>query len=331
MKTRVVVAFVCLLTLPILARPIRAFADDVSDYFEPQRVIGQWAEMVDERPVDTVTVVVKRQSQENDATLSLRFKDRRPFEGDSIIRLADDEPQTLVWHANGERPQGQPLVLSATGGRVLVESVLVQYLAAGATPIAPVREGSIAPKLPPVDSPAPGTVRSTPLPIEPQPKALPPVAENQPTVSNSPPAQQAPAQTVNDWVDGDSNQPSQREPQRREPPPYDPTAICRTARIIVPQIRLVSVTAITGLSTGRYRLQGIVEGNCIEEAGYYESGQLVEVIGIRMDDNTVSDGFTVIVRSDHDGEIRARSSDGSMATLKVDQAIGDKSWFLRKW
>jgi hypothetical protein len=98
---------------------------------------------------------------------------------------------------------------------------------------------------------------------------------------------------------------------------------CRDARIRRPQIDIGRVRSSGGMLSSKYRLEGSIYGNCIEEAGYFENGRMKEEMSFPLDDRYQRQEFRVQVRSGMRGEIRAYTTDGRIEVIDVDEQIKD--------
>jgi hypothetical protein len=100
-------------------------------------------------------------------------------------------------------------------------------------------------------------------------------------------------------------------------------ASCRDnfRRVRPPRIEISELRASGGLFSGKYRLGGVISGQCIEEAGYYEQGRLKEKIEVPLSDRFNRTDFRVQVRSGRGGEIRAFLIDGTDESVFVDDEI----------
>lgn len=96
---------------------------------------------------------------------------------------------------------------------------------------------------------------------------------------------------------------------------------CRRTRIKDPKIKLGRMRKSGGIFSGKYRVDGSIRGNCINEAGYYEDGRLKEKITFPFDDSFRREEFNVRVRSGREGEIRAYTTDGREEVIDVDELI----------
>ena len=107
----------------------------------------------------------------------------------------------------------------------------------------------------------------------------------------------------------------------------DPEAVrrCRYSRNIRnPRIRIRRVRGSGGLFSSKYRVSGSIAGSCIEEAGYYEYGELKEEIKFPLSDRYKRQNFQVRVRTGREGEIIVHTSDGREDIIDVDRAVTDK-------
>ena len=99
---------------------------------------------------------------------------------------------------------------------------------------------------------------------------------------------------------------------------------CRRGRFRRPRIEIHKVKQSGGFFSGKYRISGSVQGACIEEAGYYESGRLKERFEIPMTDSFKRHEFQIRVKSGKRGEIRVYAADGSEDIIEVDQELSQQ-------
>lgn len=96
---------------------------------------------------------------------------------------------------------------------------------------------------------------------------------------------------------------------------------CRYDRPRRPRIEITRLKPTGSLFSGKYKLEGSIYGNCIEEAGYFEYGRLKEEIEIPLDDRFTRKEFEIRVRSGNRGTIRAYTTDGKEEEIDIDQEI----------
>lgn len=95
------------------------------------RIWRQWRQSVAERPIDRVEAVVTKTKGGADTFLNLRFGSGSAFESGKQVFLRDESPQTVTWAVGGAAPGGQPLVMNAYKGEVMLSTVRVVYAGAG--------------------------------------------------------------------------------------------------------------------------------------------------------------------------------------------------------
>ncbi len=102
-------------------------------------------------------------------------------------------------------------------------------------------------------------------------------------------------------------------------------ALCRdpNKRIRRPRIELDRVKPSGGLFSGKYRISGMITGQCIEEAGYFEGSRIKDKIDIPLNDRFDRHEFSFQVRGGRRGEIRVYAVDGSEDTIEIDEEIKD--------
>ncbi|MCB0345223.1 MAG: hypothetical protein KDD66_08890 [Bdellovibrionales bacterium] len=96
---------------------------------------------------------------------------------------------------------------------------------------------------------------------------------------------------------------------------------CKYERIKSPRVEIGEMRASGGLFSGKYRVNGEVFGQCIEEAGYYENGRLQQKFDVPFDSGFKRVQFETKVRSGRDGEIRVLATDGSEDKILIDDEI----------
>lgn len=92
------------------------------------RVWRQWREHLQEKGVQSVLVVLRKQSGGSDTFVNLRYGGNSTFENGKQVFLTNNIQQTVSWNVKGEFPRGRPLVLNAYKGEVFVSQVIVQYV-----------------------------------------------------------------------------------------------------------------------------------------------------------------------------------------------------------
>ena len=97
------------------------------------RSYGKWTQSLPERPVQSVSITVRRQSGGDGTFVNLRFGSGATFENGKREYLRGNGTMTLTWNVGGIAPNGQPLVLNAYDGEVFVQSARVAFVG-GARP-----------------------------------------------------------------------------------------------------------------------------------------------------------------------------------------------------
>ena len=294
------IVFLAALLAPI-ATSTSARAEDATDSYDIRitagdgkngRVFAKWQELIQDRPVETVSVRLQKRSGGADAYVNLRFGSGATFENGRRIALTDGRPQTVTWNVNGARSGGQPLVLNAYNCEVDINSAEVVYS---------------------------GTRRPSSYDDERRP--------NNPGAG---PNDNYERPYGNDYRPDDSDRPQDQrwdEPAGHPPGGYggrgdtEAGRRCRETRIRSPQIEIGQIRPTGGLFSGKYKFEGAIAGICIEEAGYYEKGRLKERIELPLSDTFQRKEFEVKVRTGEKGEIRVFTSDGKEQFVAVDAAV----------
>ncbi len=86
-------------------------------------------------------------------------------------------------------------------------------------------------------------------------------------------------------------------------------------------IEVAKVKESGGLFSGKRRVAGSIKAACVEEAGYYENGQLVSSFDLPFQNRFSRSQFEVQVRSGKNGEFRVLTYDGNEEVLNVDEII----------
>lgn len=92
------------------------------------RTFAKWTQSLPERPVESVSVTVRRQSGGDNTYVNLRFGSGATFENGKREYVRGGGTMTLTWNVGGVVPNGQPLVLNAYDGEVFVQSARVSFV-----------------------------------------------------------------------------------------------------------------------------------------------------------------------------------------------------------
>ncbi|MCB0321474.1 MAG: hypothetical protein KDD60_11160 [Bdellovibrionales bacterium] len=129
-------------SVQLLATPRPLSAEELTKRYPSNTLIGdgkegrvwnQLRQSVQEHMISRVEVELLRKKGSNDTFVNLRFGNGDTFENGRKIFLSDDQLQTVVWTV-GSAPLGQPLVLNAYKGEVLVKAIRVYFGSPGGTP-----------------------------------------------------------------------------------------------------------------------------------------------------------------------------------------------------
>lgn len=94
---------------------------------------------------------------------------------------------------------------------------------------------------------------------------------------------------------------------------------CRNMyRVGYPRVEIGRLSPSGNMFSGDQRASGSIFAQCVQEAGYFEYGQLKEKINFPMSDRYERMNFSVKVRSNRNGEIRVYTTDGQEAVVSVD-------------
>ncbi|MBN1270376.1 MAG: hypothetical protein JXB04_12365 [Kiritimatiellae bacterium] len=114
------VAFVCM-SLTVLA-------GDNMKFKGINVTIGQWKQPVKEAPVKRVGARVRSLSGSNKTFINARFgRKGTTFENGRRVYLPPGQEMDVVWNVGGQMPGGQPLIINAYDGQVLLVTVVVDY------------------------------------------------------------------------------------------------------------------------------------------------------------------------------------------------------------
>jgi len=92
----------------------------------------------------------------------------------------------------------------------------------------------------------------------------------------------------------------------------------RMYRIGYPRVEIGRLSPSGNMFSGDQRASGSIFGQCVQEAGYFEYGQIKEKINFPMSDRYERMNFSIKVRSNRNGEIRVYTTDGQEAVVSVD-------------
>lgn len=227
------------------------------------RTYSKWSANLGDEQVNRVTVRLRKKSGGNDAYVNLRFGDGQTFENGKREYLADNSSRSVSWNVGGQRSGGQPLMLLAYNGEVIVESVSVDIQ-------------DKKPVLPDYGN-RPGQGGNRPI--------YPPNGGSGSNLGN-----------------------------------YDEAyKTCRRMyRIAYPRVEIGRLNPSGNIFSGDQRASGSIYGQCIQEAGYFEYGQLKEKIDFPLSDRFERRNFSVKMRSNRNAEIRVYTTDGQEAIARVD-------------
>ncbi len=85
-----------------------------------------------------------------------------------------------------------------------------------------------------------------------------------------------------------------------------------------PSIEVTKVRKSEGLWSSKKRISGFIKAVCVEEAGYYESGELKHRFNFPLSDRYRREEFSIQSRGGEVGEIRVLLFDGQEKRLSVD-------------
>lgn len=90
--------------------------------------LGQWVQAVREAPVKRVVARVRSLSTSRKTYINARFgRGGTTFEGGRRVYLEPGQEVDVEWNVGGQTPGGQPLILNAYEGKVLLLRVVVDY------------------------------------------------------------------------------------------------------------------------------------------------------------------------------------------------------------
>ncbi len=98
----------------------------------------------------------------------------------------------------------------------------------------------------------------------------------------------------------------------------DQLLACRELyRIGYPKIEISKVKPTGNFFSGDQKVSGFIYAQCVQEAGYYEYGDLKEKIDFPLSDRFQRKAFSVKVRQQKNGEIRVYTTDGQEAVMST--------------
>lgn len=245
-------------------------------------VYRQWQQQIDEANVAKVVAEVKRVRGGSDTFINLRYGNGQAFENGKQVFLPDGNYRTVTWNVN-QAPGGQPLVLNAYKGEVLVRNVVVTY--AGGRTTSSIGSG----------------------------KRRPDYRDKRDKYRNY-------DHRNRDYRDRDYRDDYRdRYSNNRGGSSID--RICRRGNYRQPRIEIEEFRPSGGLFSGKYRINGSVFGACVEEAGYFERGRLKQNFNFPYNDRFKRKSFSLQIRTGRNGEIRVYTSDGSEDFVRVDDLL----------
>lgn len=230
------------------------------------RTYSKWSANLGDEQVNRVTIRLRKKSGGNDAYVNLRFGDGQTFENNKREYLTDNSSRSVSWNVGGQRSGGQPLMLLAYNGEVIVESVSVDIQ---------------------------------------DKKPVQPDYGNKPGYGNNgnrpvyPPNNNGSGQTLGNYDEA--------------------YKVCRRMyRIAYPRVEIGRLNPTGNIFSGDQRASGSIYGQCIQEAGYFEYGQLKEKIDFPLSDRFERRNFAVKMRPNRNAEVRVYTTDGQEAIARVD-------------
>lgn len=117
-----------------------------------------------------------------------------------------------------------------------------------------------------------------------------------------------------------SGRPTAHHP-RSTPNNSQTVAICQRGNYNSPNIEISKVKSSGRFFSGKYRVSGSIRGSCVEEAGYFENGQLKEKFTFPYSARFKRQEFHIKARSGKGGEIRVYTTNGAESRIEIDQYI----------
>ena len=100
------------------------------------------------------------------------------------------------------------------------------------------------------------------------------------------------------------------------------SAACRSLRSLhPPEIQVQNVEHLGGELSERYRVEGLLYGECVTEAGYYIDSRLRQDFQFPLNPRRTSRRFAVDARKGDSGEIRIINARGQQDSVDIDLAI----------
>lgn len=245
------------------------------------RQFRKWTQGLPERPVQSVSITLRRQSGGDGTFVNLRFGDGSTFENGKREYLRGGGTTTVNFEVGGQTPNGQPLVLNAYDGEVYVQSVRVSF----------VNQGS--------------------QPLPPRPRPRPPFNDQHDDRGGYDEGYGHGGYDQGGGQGGYLSGDQDRDAEER----------CRRARVQRPRIEVGRVRGTGGVFSGKFKVEGSIYGACIQEAGYFEEGRMKEPIRFRLDDRYNRQEFQITGRSGRRGEIRVYTTDGLEDRISIDDEL----------
>ena len=239
------------------------------------RVFRNWKQHVAERPIESISVSLRRVSGGDKVYVNLRYLGGKTFENGRRFYLRSDKTQTVSWNVDNEEPKKRPILLNAYKGDVFVEWVRISYQKNFSRPD-----------------------RLSPRPAKPSSILSSGQGSNRPS----------------DPKDKDEyvhEKKSDQAARRR----------CRNQRVRQPRFEIIKLKPSGGFFSNKFRVEGIVFGACIEEAGYYEYGRLKKMFNIPLKDRYGRYEFSLRVRTGRQAELRAFTTNGRESLILVDEEL----------
>jgi hypothetical protein len=292
-------------------------------------VFAKWIQGANEQTIERVVAVVQKTKGGGDTFINLRFGENgATFENGKRVQLQDQNSRQVSWNV-GSSPNGQPFVMNAYNGEVLLKSVTIFY--ANNNPLNNQEDGGNRPR---GSSGRYQDDRRGGTRGEGRPNPRGPRRNDDwrggPKNDSEWDASQGQYDYGNDQRYGSEgrnenwNNEEESNYDYGQNRPRSTQARCTQGRYKEPQIEIDSVQPTGGLFSGKYKVRGSIFGACLEETGYFEDGRKRSDFRLPPYSERFNRvPFELKVQQGRGGEIKVYSSNGGRDSVYIDDILQD--------